>query len=291
MGSHEGITKILEDAALAGGHAILTLLEAGVKVEANRKADDSLVLNLDLASQEAMHRSLNGAGPVVSEEDPASHSLIVSGGSYFLADPLDGTSSCRRSLLAYGKFVPGQVGFGPIAGYVENGRMVAAAFFNLPDRMLYTATLGEGSFVVEVPADCQRPQGAARCRMTAREQSALVDAAVLFYPGTREEIELAFFLKSRKIIDALYRFGSFANDCTRVARGYEQVELQLAPRAWDLPAALIASEAGCSVIVDPLGRAILLEDWEVTARNPVCIVAPGLEQPMREGLAQYTGRP
>ena len=142
----------------------------------------------------------------------------------------------------------------------------------------------------EVASDCRRVHSASRCRMTARAQSALADAAVLFYPGTREEIELAFYLKSRQIIDALYRFGSFANDCTRLAHGYEQVELQLAPRAWDLPAALIAAEAGCSVIVDPLGGAVLLEQWEVTARNPVCIVAPGLEQAMRHGLAQFQAR-
>lgn len=282
---------LLERAVLAGGRAILELLASGGAVESTRKADNSLVLNLDLASQAAMHAVLKGAGTVVSEEDPASHAMITPGGSYWVVDPLDGTSSCRRSLVAYGKFVPGQVGFGPVAGYVENGRMVAGAFFNLPDRMLYTAVQGQGAFVLECGQRLESLSGAARCRIQARQQSSLLDAAVLFYPGSNAEFDLIYYLKVNRLVDAVYRFGSFANDCARVACGYEQIKTQFGPRAWDLPAALLAAEAGCTAIIDPLGTALALAEWDVALRNSVCIVAPGLETEMREVLRRFKSSP
>jgi fructose-1,6-bisphosphatase/inositol monophosphatase family enzyme len=282
---------LLEEAVLLGGQAIVALLDSGAQVESTRKSDNSLVLNLDLASEGAMHGILSSAGIVVSEEDPASHALLSSGGSYFVSDPLDGTASCRRSLSAYGKFVPGQVGFGPLAGYVEHGRMVAAAFLNLPDRMLYSAVRGKGAFMVELAPNMRRAPGAVACQIQARPQSSLADSALLYNVGSREEVELAYYLKVNRVVDYLYRFGSFANDCTRVARGFEQIKIQFGPRAWDLAAALIASEAGCAAILDPLGKALLLNEWEVELRNSVCIVAPGLEHAIREVLLRFKNTP
>ncbi|NDC37458.1 MAG: hypothetical protein EBZ48_05345 [Proteobacteria bacterium] len=291
MSNSSNPVAFLEEAVMAGGRSIMTLLDSGAPIESSRKADNSLVLNLDMVSHEAMHNVLKAAGIVVSEEDPSSHSRICPGGTYIVSDPLDGTASCRRSLSAYGKFVPGQVGFGPLAGYVENGRMVAAAFVNLPDRMLYSAERGKGARVVELGTDFDRAKHAVPCEMRARLFDSLADAAVLMNVGSREEVELAYQLKASRVVDYLYRFGSFANDCTRVARGLEQIKIQFGPRAWDLAAALLASEAGCAAIIDPLGKAQLLDEWEVAFRNSVCIVAPGLETRMREVLLQFQRSP
>ena len=99
----------------------------------------------------------------------------------------------------------------------------------------------------------------------------LRESAVLYYPGKLGEMDLVKTLRERDIVENVYRFGGFANDCTRLARGFEQLHVQLSLKAWDLPAALIAIEAGHAAIMDPNGKRIPFADWEVADVNPLLL--------------------
>ena len=280
---------LIERSVIAGALAMERLVKDGTSIKTDRKEDSSLVTNLDMASQAAMQPVLRCGIQIASEEDPASHALVGRPANYFLVDPLDGTSSCRRCLMHHKKFVTGNVGFGPMAGYAENGIMTAAAFITLPDRMMFTAVRGQGAWVAEVGANNLPPTRDKRTRLLLEKKAApvLSEASLLFYPGVRGEMDFSSYLRKNGFVESLYRFGSFASDCTRIARGYEQGEIQFSLKAWDLCAALIAEEAGCDVIVDPLGSFTPLGSWQLAAVNPVLILAPGLVSDAQKAIDGY----
>jgi fructose-1,6-bisphosphatase/inositol monophosphatase family enzyme len=74
----------------------------------------------------------------------------------------------------------------------------------------------------------------------------------------------------------MYRFGGFANDCARLAQGFEQMSIQFSAKPWDFSAVLLAAEAGLEVWLDPLGRRVPFSDWRISSDNPTIIVQPGI---------------
>lgn len=261
---------LLENAVLTAGCAMLDTLSSSQPVRVWRKADQSLLMNVDLESQERLLKSLEGVAPIVSEEDPSTHSLIEGKGEYLIVDPLDGTTSCKRFMAQEG----GQLGFGPLVGYAENGIIQAAAFFNLPRRAIFSAYRGGGAHFS--PIRDRRIDRSARTRLQPAFPEHLEDAAILFYPGSAGELSLIDYLRSRDMVENAYRFGGFANDCSRLASGYEQAHVQLSVHPWDYSAVLIVTEAGLSACVDPLGTPTPSEQWVIKAKNPVLLAPPAL---------------
>jgi fructose-1,6-bisphosphatase/inositol monophosphatase family enzyme len=102
----------------------------------------------------------------------------------------------------------------------------------------------------------------------------LVEAGVLFFVGHNGETRVMQHLKNNNAIENMYRFGGFANDCARLAQGFEQMSVQFSAKPWDFSAALLAAEAGLEVWLDPLGRRIPLNEWRIEPNNPVIIVPP-----------------
>ena len=68
--------------------------------------------------------------------------------------------------------------------------------------------------------------------------------------------------------------GGFANDCTRIARDIEQIQVQCRVKAWDFSAVKIAEAAGLAVTADPFGSSTPLVDWKVALVNPTLICHP-----------------
>jgi len=234
---------------------------SGAKLDVQVKPDKTLVMNLDLESQRRILAALGTTLPIVAEEDPSSHSLIDASGSYFLVDPLDGTTSCKRFLGQRG----GQVGFGPLVGFVRNNQLAVASFYSVPHRTLFTAVRGEGTYALEYGASEPRVLRPERCvELTA--------AGVLFFVSPYGEARVIEFLRSRNAIENVYRFGGFANDCSRLAQGFEQIQFQCNAKPWDFSAVLLAAEAGYEVICDPLGRRVPLQDWKIEMNNAVAIM-------------------
>ncbi len=242
---------------------------SGEKLQVEVKPDSTLVMNLDLESQRIILKRLSGSYPIVAEEDPASHGLISDIPSYFLVDPLDGTTSCKRFLGQMG----GHVGYGPLVGFVHEGKLAVAAFYSVPHRQLFTAIEGQGTFVT-VFSDSWELIKPPR-KLIAQPCVDISEAGMLFFISRYGEAALVEFLRKENAVENMYRFGGFANDCARLALSYEQIQLQFAVKPWDFSAVLLSAEAGCEVFCDPLGRRSPLKQWSIEPNNPIVTLAPG----------------
>ncbi len=245
---------------------------SGEKLQVEVKPDSTLVMNLDLESQRIILKRLSGSYPIVAEEDPASHGLIAGATSYFLVDPLDGTTSCKRFLGQMG----GHVGYGPLVGFVYEGQLSVAAFYSVPHRQLFTAIAGQGTFVSVFGDswDLMRPPR----KLVAQPCVDMRQAGMLFFISRYGEAALVEFLRKENAVENIYRFGGFANDCARLALNFEQIQLQFAVKPWDFSAVLFSAEAGCEVFCDPLGRREPLKQWSIESNNPIVTLAPGCSQ-------------
>lgn len=270
-GNQELLIDRLELAVLSAARHIDAFFLSSAQPTLEYKLDDSMVMNVDLDAQAIMTESLTGLIPIVGEEDPESHSLIETAPDYFLLDPLDGTTSAKRFRATRG----GQVGFGPLGGLVLGGRLVASSFYHLPTQTLLTAVGGQGvrRFQQESSSMLALPHFREREKLAPVFPTALRQCGTLFFPGTRGEIPIVGHLRSQNIVENVYRFGGFANDCTRLALGHEQLQVQFAVKAWDYSAALLCVEAGLSVICDPLGAKVPFDEWKISLENPL-ITAP-----------------
>lgn len=264
------IVDTVEAAVLDAGRYLDEAGRSGAALEVTVKADHTLVMNVDVESQRRVLSNLPAGHPVVAEEDESSHGLIHSAGSYFLVDPLDGTTSCKRFFGQKG----GHVGYGPLVGYVHEGQLSVASFFSVPHGRLLTAVKGYGTYI-STP-DFSVGQVGTRERLSPPGCSALVQAGVLFFVGHHGETRVMQHLKNHNAIENMYRFGGFANDCARLAQGFEQMSVQFAAKPWDFSATLLAAEAGLEVWLDPLGRRIPLNEWRIEPNNPLIIVQPGI---------------
>ena len=278
------IVEQIEGAVLDAAGYLVAAMESGAQIETTLKADKTQVMNLDLESQRRILARLPNTYPILAEEDESSHTLIEAGGSYFLVDPLDGTTSCKRFLGKLG----GQVGYGPLLGFVKDNVLSVAAFYNIPQRKLFTAVRGEGCWVttIEEPS-ALRIEG--RKRLQPTSCNTLAGAGVLFFIGKHGESPVVQHLRNKDALENLYRFGGFANDCSRLAQGLEQVSVQFTVKPWDLSAALLASEAGLQVYLDPLRRKVPLAEWRIEANNPLIAVTAALSQELFTVLDQIKG--
>lgn len=111
------------------------LLAAFGNVEYKRKIDRSPVTEWDLKVENTLRLALNDAFPdvgFVGEETGA----FGSKSTYWLVDPIDGTTSFIRG-LAYCT---------NMAALVHEGRVVAAVIYDFVNDVLYTARKGEGAY-------------------------------------------------------------------------------------------------------------------------------------------------
>jgi 3'(2'), 5'-bisphosphate nucleotidase len=123
----------VEDLARLAGAAILRLYQSGTPVIV--KADGSPVTAADHASDAILTpglESLTPDIPVVSEEGvEAGRVPNISGGSFWLVDPLDGTR----------EFIAGSGQFTVLIGLVEHGRPVLGVMYGPVQDELYAAAL------------------------------------------------------------------------------------------------------------------------------------------------------
>jgi fructose-1,6-bisphosphatase/inositol monophosphatase family enzyme len=281
--------RLMEEAALSAGRHLIQARASNATLDVKVKSDFSIVLNLDLEAQKLILGHLGNELPIVAEEDEESHGLINKEADYFLVDPVDGTTSCKRFLSVVG----GQVGFGPLLGLVQQGELCACTFYNVPQRTLFTAVRtpahgSPGSFELKIDPSQKWELPAMNLRRVLRPRSfpALNESAVLFFPGKQGEVRLVEYLRTNNLIENVYRFGGFANDCSRLCQGSEQIQIQFSAKPWDYSAVLLPVCAGYEVICDPLKERVPFEQWGIRAANPLLVAPPGI---MQELLQHFGG--
>ncbi len=258
----------LESAVRSAAAHLWERAESEAPMYVSVKPDNTLVLNLDIESHKILLASLFGTLPIVSEEDESTHGLIDTANEYYVIDPLDGTTSCKRFLAQLG----GQVGFGPLGGYVKNNIFKGAVFFHIPHRTLYVAERGVGSFYMKCdsPEVLSSPSNESTLtKLIITESVPLIESGTLFFAGTGGELRVIEYLRRHNLVENVYRFGGFANDCIRLSHNYEQIQIQFSVKAWDLAAALISELAGIAVILEPRTSKTPLAKWQVTHANPL----------------------
>lgn len=265
------IVRTVESAVLSAAEYLENAAANGIALQVNVKADRTMVMNLDLESQRRILSVLPSSYPIVAEEDESSHGLINSNGDYFVVDPLDGTTSCKRFFGQRG----GHVGYGPLAGFVKDEQLSVASFYSVPHGKLFTAVRGQGAFV-STPNLSGSGEPGERTRLKPVPCTSLVQAGVLFFIGHNGESRIMQHLRHNNAIENMYRFGGFANDCARLAQGFEQMSIQFSVKPWDFAAVLLAAEAGLEVWLDPLGRRTPLAEWKIEPNNPLMIMHPGI---------------
>lgn len=265
----------IETAVLVAAKHLHQAIVSCSQLKQDRKADGTIVLNLDRESETIIKTKLSASLPIVSEEDPSSHHLIDSATDYILIDPIDGTSACKRYITYLNKDQNLQIGFGPLVGLVLDGRLQYACFFNMINLTLYSAQLGAGSFALSFQDfDLAKLSLASRRKLLPKFDLGLREAAVLFYPGKNGELALVEYLQKNNMVDTFFRFGGFANDCSRLVEGFEQATIQYSIKAWDFSAALLAHEAGLLVLLDPRNTQVKIQDWKIKDSNPLIITHP-----------------
>jgi fructose-1,6-bisphosphatase/inositol monophosphatase family enzyme len=263
----------IENAVRAAASYLIEVAASKEEARAWIKPDGSLLLSLDLACDKIIVDKLLGVLPLVSEERGATHDLISSDEDYLVIDPIDGTSACKRFLRTLG----GQVGFGPLVGLISRRRVEMAVFYQVPHRTLFTAIRGQGVRAVTLPDPAlAAPRFQTRPRLKGSSASMLRESAMLYFMGQGREGPLVEALKLSGAVENAYRFGGFANDCVRLAQGFEDVQFQLSVKPWDFAATLFPHETGFTTLMDPLNRRIPYSDWDIAEENPVLVAPPTL---------------
>jgi len=228
-----------EQAVRAGGAEVLDWIE---RFDVREKGPADLVTQADLASQEAIRRTVLGAFPqhgLLGEEDEATKRPAERTEYRWIADPLDGTTN-------YVHRVPH---FCVSLALERNGELLTAAVFDPMRDECYTASAGEGAFLDGRPL----------------QSSDVVDladalAAVGFPPRCpRDSPDLLVFLEATTACQAIRRTGSSALNLCYIAAGRFDVYWSFSTKIWDMAAgALIIREAG-GIVTGPDGGPLVLD--------------------------------
>lgn len=229
---HEHCLDVALTAARAGGEA---LLEWVGRFSVQEKGPADLVTQADLASQEAIRRT-------ILEHFPRHHFLGEEGEAIELAglddvwivDPLDGTTNYVHQIPHYAVSI----------AYAHRGVVQAAVIYDPVSKDTYSAKRGRGAVFNGQPARVS----------TARRIADALVAASFAARVSRGSVELAQFNAVVLEAQAVRRTGSAALNMAYVAVGRFDAFWALSTKIWDVAAgALLVEEAG-GCVTDPAGR-------------------------------------
>lgn len=204
------LKQVLETAALAAGRAIMVVHDAGAHIR--HKPDSSPVTEADEEAEQVILAALRRhfpAIPVVAEEAVAAGIVPdISGGRFFLVDPLDGTK----------EFVAGRSEFTVNIALIENGVPIAGIVFApalssgfvAVDNRAERFTVTDGRTIAERQAIGCRKHGAAITAVASRSHDTPQTARFLDDHGidacTAIGSSLKFCLVAEGVADVYPRF-------------------------------------------------------------------------------------
>ncbi|WP_319518097.1 3'(2'),5'-bisphosphate nucleotidase CysQ [uncultured Martelella sp.] len=204
------MNQVFLDAALEAGDAIMTIYENGIEV--SYKDDASPVTVADEKAEEIILGHLNKAFPdipVVAEESVAAGRVPdISGTSFFLVDPLDGTK----------EFINKREDFTVNIALIEDGAPVAGIVYAPAKGVAYRTTQGgaekldvsDGKVAGSVPIAC-RTKGKELVAVASRSHNSPETEAFMQKIGvtdfTSVGSSLKFCIVAEGLADVYPRFG------------------------------------------------------------------------------------
>lgn len=225
--SLKDVEKIIQIAEEAGVY-LKKMFRKGVEVR--KKGVIDLVTEADIHSEMILKQRLKQSFPypAIGEETATD---IAPEGSYFLVDPLDGTTNFTRKIPFYAVSIALMDGLFPVMAVVH-----------LPEfKETYFAVKGSGSFV--------KKKGNQKARIDVSSTELLSDAVLAtgfpYDVWNNYKPVLASLKAMLTGARALRRFGSAAIDLCLVASGIFDGYFEFSLKPWDTAAgALIVEEAG-----------------------------------------------
>jgi 3'(2'), 5'-bisphosphate nucleotidase len=261
--------KILIEAAVAGGKALLASRSAEVIV----KADGSPVTPADLASDQAIQNALRMKCPdvrCVSEENIGKFTKADAQRPFFLIDPLDGTK----------EYIAGNADFAVCIGYIVNQRPVAGIILAPKLRKAWLATDTAIGYDLDSNLDII-PSSQHRLMPLETKASAL---RIVTSRSHADPHSLALIAKNP---GAIHKTLGSAVKFTALADG----EVDLYPRGsgtmeWDTAAGEAILLAAGGMMIDLAGKLMLYGQWQKGFRNDQFIAASSPELALN-ALAQW----
>ena len=239
------------DVALAAARRAAGLIRAAAAdpaaLQVRAKQPNDVVTQVDLASEQAIVRTLLGAFPghaVRSEE--SLHAQGTPGAEWvWIVDPLDGTTN----------FIHGYPAYAVSIALALRGRVELGVVLDVCRGELFHATRGGGAF-------CDGE------RLSVATRGELRDAVVASSCPARAGTSMAMLGAAMQRAHAIRRSGSAALDLAWVAAGRCDAQFDLGLNAWDVAAGgLLVSEAG-GVASDFGGNTAFIESRQCLAANP-----------------------
>jgi len=258
--------RVCEEAVRAGGAVVLDWVG---RVEVRMKGPADLVTQADLASQEAVRRTVLGAFPdhcLLGEEDAPAQSPPRRAEYRWIVDPLDGTTNYVHRVPHYAVSL----------ALERQGALLVGAVYDPNRDECFTAVAGQGARLNGRPI-----------RTSATGTLAESLAVVGFPPGVRPDSpDLLVFQKAVHRCQSILRTGSSSLNLCYLAAGRFDAHWSFGTKVWDVAAGvLIVREAG-GVVTAPDGGPFVLEDGHLLAA-----ANPQLHGQVREVVASGLGLP
>jgi 3'(2'), 5'-bisphosphate nucleotidase len=251
---------LLQSLTAISVRAALAIRKAAGKEGVRHKADGSPVTAADIAAEAVIREGLSAlaiALPIVSEEE-AEHPQLLSGSSYFLVDPLDGTREFIAGRDEYAINIALMTSGAPVLG------VIAAPALGL----IWRGNVGEGAQRLAFAAD------------------GTISSPSPIHPRIRPSHE-PIVLVSRSHLDARTQayLGSLPQPTTipcgsalkfcRIAGGSADLYPRLAPtRDWDVAAGHAIVEAAGGHVLTPEGASIRYGTPELLIRGFIAVGDP-----------------
>jgi len=230
----------LSDLAAA---AALEILEVG-RSGAQTKADGSPVTPADEAAELLIRKELRRLIPelpIISEEQAAQEiPKVPARGSYFLVDPLDGTSD----------FIAGRDEYTVNIALMTDGAPVFGVIAAPASSVIWRGIVGRGAQRIEVSAD-----GRTVSMQAIRTRSAASDNLTVMVSRSHLEARTKAYVDGLPVTE-LVRCGSSIKFC-RLAEGAADLYARLAPtHDWDIAAGHAILAAAGGTVMAPNGAPI-----------------------------------
>ena len=232
--------RVCEEAVRLGGRVIQGWVG---RFEVREKGPADLVTQADLASQEAVRRTVLGAFPqhgFLGEEKSPNEPAMARTEYRWIVDPLDGTTN----------FVHGVPHYGVSLALERNGELLVGAVYDPMLEECFAAALGQGARLNGRPI---------RASQIATLSEAL--AVCSFPPSVRDNSpDLLLFLKMIGRTQGIRRTGSSALNLCYLAAGRFDLYWSYSTNIWDVAAGVLILREADGHVTSPTGGDFRLEE-------------------------------